>query len=203
MVAGRHGLRPDFADDERFTTAWWAEDNEFSMPEHQRRKYMRNGQEVARILLSLRFPSHSPGPSASAVMIWNFEVREDLRCSETHVGTTIVNQLVGEYLDREIHIGPTPESEPFWARFGWPMCDCDRCESRDFIVRRPDSIGEGVPAAALLPGPVDQAGSKEPKRTLSPPPDSWGVCRKETDRDPPRRLARARWLWGGISRCVQ
>jgi hypothetical protein len=35
------------------------------------------------------------------------------------------------------YIGPTPHSKLFWDRFAWPMCDCEDCDSRDLIVRRP------------------------------------------------------------------
>jgi hypothetical protein len=137
MVALRGKLRPDFVDDNRYTSAWWGESTTVGPPAYQWRSYTRHREEVARILLSFRFSSHSLDLSTPAVMVWSFEVREDLRCSGAHVGTTIVNQLVGEYCDRKIYIGPTRESETFWARFGWPMCDCDRCRGSDFIVRRP------------------------------------------------------------------
>ncbi len=136
MVMLRGGLRPNFVDDDRYTAAWWGESATVGPPTHQWRSYIQQGEEVARILLSLRFTSHSPGTSTSALMIWNFEVREDMRYNGTHIGTTIVNQLADEYRDREIYIGPTSASKAFWARFRWPMCDCDQCRGRDFIVRQ-------------------------------------------------------------------
>jgi hypothetical protein len=133
-----HGKpRPDFVNDDRFTAAWWGGSATGGPPTHQWRSYIQHGEEVARILLSLRFPSHSLSPAPSALMVWSFEVREDLRCNGTHIGTTIVNQLVDEYRDREIYIGPTPESRTFWARFRWPMCNCDDCRGHDFIVHKP------------------------------------------------------------------
>ena len=88
------------------------------------------------MLLSLRFPSHSD-PSAPAVMVWNFEVREDLQASGEHIGTAIVDQLVAEYSEREIYIGPIAGSVGFWERFRWPMCNCEECNGRNFIVRLP------------------------------------------------------------------
>jgi hypothetical protein len=136
MTKTRGRRRPDFGSDDGFTASWWGEDADFGPPDHQWRSYVRNGEEVARMLLSMRFLSHSD-PSASALMVWNFEVREGLQCSGEHIGTTIVEQLVSEYGDREIYIGPTPESVGFWERFRWPMCDCDECDGRNFIVRRP------------------------------------------------------------------
>ncbi len=89
------------------------------------------------MLLARRFCSHLPEVTTPAVMIWNFEVRVDLRCSGDHIGTRIVEQFFDEFADEEIYIGPTSESMSFWTRFGWPMCECDSCGGRDFIVRRP------------------------------------------------------------------
>ena len=136
MVTLRGKSRPDFVDDDRYTAAWWGNSASVGPPAYQWRSYIRLGEEVARILLGLRFDAHSRHPS-TALLVSNFEVREDMRCSGTHIGTTIVNQLDAEYRDREIYIGPTSESKTFWARFGWPMCDCDQCRGRDLIVRRP------------------------------------------------------------------
>ena len=136
-VTLRGRLRPDFVDDNRYTAAWCGQNAGFGSPAHQWRSYSRHGEEVARMLLSLYFTSHSPDSSVPALMVWNFEVREDLRRSGLHIGTTIVEELAVEYHDREIYVGPTFESVTFWARFQWPMCDCEQCDSRDFRVCRP------------------------------------------------------------------
>lgn len=87
------------------------------------------------MLLRLLYPSHSQGLSDRALMIWNFEIRADLRGGG--IGTTIIDQLLDEHSNREIYVGPTSDSVAFWERFGWPMCDCDDCDGRDFLVRRP------------------------------------------------------------------
>lgn len=89
------------------------------------------------MLFVLGYASHSRSAPSAAVMIWNFEVREDLRCSGDHIGTRIVQQFVDEYGDQEIYIGPTPASHSFWERFGWPLCDCDQCWGPDYFVRPP------------------------------------------------------------------
>ncbi len=116
---------------------WWRQNANFGPPEHQWRSYVWRGEEVARMLLALRFSSHLPHTSTPAVMVWDFEVREDLRCSGDHIGTRIVEQLVDELQDQEIYIGPTSESMSFWTRFDWQMCGCNRCWGQDFIVRLP------------------------------------------------------------------
>lgn len=136
MTRTRGRRRPDFGSDDGFTASWWGEHADFGPPDHQWRSYSQNGEQVARLLLSLRFSSHT-SPPAPAVMVWNFEVRQDLQRNGEHIGTTIVDELVAEYRDQEIYIGPTPDSIGFWKRFRWPMCDCDYCGGRDFIVRRP------------------------------------------------------------------
>lgn len=52
--------------------------------------------------------THAPRPQTlqppignltTALMIWIFEVREDLRCSGDHIGTRIVEQFVDEFDD--------------------------------------------------------------------------------------------------------
>jgi hypothetical protein len=136
MTKTRGRRQPDFDVDEGFTVSWWGENTDFSPPDYQWRSYSRDGQEVARLLLSLRFPSHSV-PAVPAVLIWNFEVHRGLQRSGAHIGSRIVVELTAEYRTQEIYIGPTPESVGFWRRFGWPMCDCDDCGGRDFILRRP------------------------------------------------------------------
>ncbi|MGI5185442.1 hypothetical protein ACQEVZ_55275 [Dactylosporangium sp. CA-152071] len=137
MTILRGRLRPNFADDDRFNAAWWGQNAGIGPPAHQWRSYIRRGEEAARLLLSFSFRTHSLDSAERALMIWSFEVRQDLRCSGSYVGTNIINQLVDEYRDREIYIGSSPSSATFWARFGWPMCDCDECEGRGFIVHRP------------------------------------------------------------------
>lgn len=127
---------PVFADDDRFNPTWWRQ-KRFGPPDHQWRSYARGGEEVARMLLALRFASHVPHTSIPAVLIWSFEVREDLRCSGDRVGTRIIEQVADEFDDLELYIGPTPESMSFWTRLGWPMCECDCCRGRDLIARRP------------------------------------------------------------------
>ncbi|MEV8265790.1 hypothetical protein AB0P00_16760 [Microbacterium sp. NPDC077057] len=133
----RDGRGPLFVDDDRFNPTWWRRNTNFGPPEYQWRSYAWRGEEVARMLLARRFSSHITGKLNPALMIWSFEVREDLRCSGDHIGTRIVEQFVDEFDDQEIYIGPTSESMSFWTRFGWPMCQCDSCWGRDFIVRRP------------------------------------------------------------------
>ncbi|MDR6868585.1 hypothetical protein J2Y69_003204 [Microbacterium resistens] len=137
MVRGRFGWGPEFVDDDRFTHEWWLENGDFGPPAHQWRSYVRGGEEVARALLSLQYVSHSPATSRQAMLIWNFEIREDLRCTGEHLGTTIIEQLAEEYHDREIYIGSAPDAMGFWTKFGWPLCDCDDCRSRHMIVRCP------------------------------------------------------------------
>lgn len=134
IIRGRR--RPDFGLHNGFTASWWGENAGFGPPDHQWRTYSQNGEEIARLLLSLRFTSHSL-PADPAVMIWNFEVRGDLQRNGEHIGTRIVDELVAEYGNREIYIGPTSDSIGFWEQFRWPMCDCDECNGRDFILRRP------------------------------------------------------------------
>ncbi len=136
MVVMHGRRRPDYADDRRFTRTWWANGG-LGPPDHQWRSYIQRGEEVARLLLHLRYPAHSSRTNSPAVMVWSFEVREDLRCNGTHLGTAIIQQLASEYRDREIYVGPTQQSASFWARFGWPMCNCTECDGRDLIVRRP------------------------------------------------------------------
>lgn len=133
----RDGRGPLFVDDDRFNPTWWRRNTNFGPPEYQWRSYAWRGEDVARMLLARRFSSHITGKLNPALMIWSFEVREDLRCSGDHIGTRIVEQFVDEFDDQEIYIGPTSESMSFWTRFGWPMCQCDSCWGRDFIVRRP------------------------------------------------------------------
>lgn len=53
------------------------------------------------------------------------------------IGGTTETTCHVDYRDWKIYIGPTPRSKPFWDRFGWRMCDCDACDGRDLIVRRP------------------------------------------------------------------
>lgn len=136
MKTTRGRRRPDFGSDDGFTASWWGEHADFGPPDHQWRSYSQNGEQVARLLLSLRFPSHSNLP-VPAVMVWNFEVRQDLQRNGAHIGSTIVAELAAEYQDLEIYIGPTSDSIDFWKQFRWPMCDCDECNDHDFIVRRP------------------------------------------------------------------
>lgn len=137
-IVTRHGRRrPAFADDPRFTAQWWGQNGDFTPPDYEWRSYRRDDEEIARALLSLRFPSHTGDRSVPALLIWNFEVRQDMQRTGEHVGTALVDALAAEYRDWEIYIGPTPHSKPFWDRFGWPMCDCEDCDGRDFIVRRP------------------------------------------------------------------
>lgn len=133
MTWTRGRRRPDFGFHDGFRASWWGEHSSFGPPDHEWRTYSRNGEEVARLLLSLRFTSHSV-PAVPAVMVWNFEVHRDLQRSGEHIGTRIIDELVAEYSDREIYIGPTAESIGFWERFRWPMCDCEECAGRDFIV---------------------------------------------------------------------
>ncbi|WP_223286322.1 UvrD-helicase domain-containing protein [Kocuria atrinae] len=135
------GRGPVFADDDRFNPTWWRRNADFGPPEHQWRSYAWRGEEVARMLVSLRFSSHISHTSVPAVMVWDFEVREDLRCSGDHIGTRIIEQFSDDFNDKEIYIGPTPKSTSFWTRFGWPMCDCASCCGRDFIVRPPLNPG--------------------------------------------------------------
>lgn len=135
MVRLQGRLTPGFADDARFTASWWSENANLRPPSYLWRSYSAGGEEVARVLLSLGFPSHSGDASVPALLVWSFEVRDDLRGDG--FGTTIVDQLAREFPDRELYIGATAESASFWERFGWPMCDCDECDGRDFIVRRP------------------------------------------------------------------
>ncbi len=137
MAHHRDGRGPDFPDDDRFNPVWWRRTANFGPPEHQWRSYIRGGEEVARMLLSFRYATHSRESTTPAVLIWDFEVREGLRISEDRIGTRIITQLAEEFSDRELYIGPTSDAVGFWKRFGWPMCDCDRCEGRDMIVRRP------------------------------------------------------------------
>jgi hypothetical protein len=128
---------PNFAVDSRFTHEWWHENANFGPPTHQWRSYQRDDEEVARVLLSLRYMSHSPGQSSPALLIWNIEVREGLRRSGNRFGTTVVDQIADEFSEREIYVGSIPESMEFWTRFGWPMCHCDDCRGRHMMVRRP------------------------------------------------------------------
>lgn len=137
-IVTHHGRRrPAFAEDPGFTAQWWGQNADFTPPDYEWRSYRRDDEEIARALLSLKFPSHTGDPSVPALLIWNFEVRQDLQRTEEHVGTALVDALAAEYRDWEIYIGPTPRSKPFWDRFRWPMCDCEDCDGRGLIVRRP------------------------------------------------------------------
>ena len=137
MASMPGGRGPVFAEHIGFNPEWWRRDANFGPPEHQWRSYSRDGEEVARVLLSLRYPSHLPHSSDPTMMIWDFEVREGLRCNGEYLGTRIVNQLAEEFSDQEIYVGPASAAVGFWTRFGWPMCDCEACDGRDMIVRRP------------------------------------------------------------------
>lgn len=141
MTPLRDGRGPVFADDDRFKPTGWRRNADFGPPEYQWRSYAWRGEEVARMLISLRFFSHTSQTSVPAVMVWDFEVREDLRCSGDHIGTRIMEQFSDDFGDKEMYIGPTPKSTSFWMRFGWPMCDCTNCCGRDFIVRPPLNPG--------------------------------------------------------------
>jgi hypothetical protein len=133
-----HGrLRPAYIDDERFDRAQWTGPADVGPPAYQWRSYLRGGEEIARSLLCLKYPSHSLDSSKSARMLWNLEVRDDIRGSRDHLGSAIVEQLIRERPDQEMYIGPTAESITFWQRFEWPMCSCPDCDGRGFIVRRP------------------------------------------------------------------
>lgn len=137
MVMHHGRRRPNYDDDDRFNAEWWGEHGNFTPPDYQWRSYRRDGQEIARALLVLRFTSHTPDHAGPALLIWNFEVRRDLQRTGEHIGTELVQALAAEYPDREIYSGPTPQSMPFWKRFGWPMCDCEDCFGRNLVVRRP------------------------------------------------------------------
>ena len=137
MVRRRYDWGPDFADDDRFTHEWWLEYGSFGPSTHQWRSYVRGGEEIARMLLSLHYVSHSLPESQRAVLVWSFEVREDLRCSGEHLGTRIIEQLDDEYRDWELYVGSAPNALSFWLRFGWPMCECKDCRGSDMIIRRP------------------------------------------------------------------
>jgi hypothetical protein len=126
---------PKYALDPRFNTTWWNRNVQFGPPEHQWRSYFSDGEEVARVLLSLRYESHLRSAS-TAILIWSFEVREDLRVSGKHLGTRIAEDISAEFSTREMYVGPTVESASFWERFSWPYCECVNCEGRDMIVRR-------------------------------------------------------------------
>lgn len=133
----RSEVRQSFPEDDRFTAAQWKPRPGFGRSGFQWRSYFRASEEVARVLLVHQFLSHSATPSTHALLISNFEVREDLRASGDRIGTRIVHDIVDEFRDQEIYIGPTPTSTTFWAKFRWPMCGCGVCRGRDFIVRRP------------------------------------------------------------------
>lgn len=93
MVRLRDGQGPAFIDDDRFNPVWWRQDANFGPPDYQWRSYLRLGEEVARMLLVLRYVSHMPRAMEPAVMIWDFEVRDGLRISEDRIGTQIVTQF--------------------------------------------------------------------------------------------------------------
>ena len=128
---------PVFADDDRFNPIWWRQNVHLGPPEHRWRSYVWRGEEVARMLLAMQFSRHWPRTTPPAVLVWSFEVREDMRCSGDHIGTRIVEELADELNDREIYIGPAPESTSFWTRLGWSMCNCDACRGQDIMVRHP------------------------------------------------------------------
>lgn len=129
--------RPDFAEDPRFNAYQWRDMTDDLTPaQNEWRSYRRDDDEVARLLLVLNFSSHTGDRAASAILISNVEVREDLQ-HINYIGTDLIDALAAEYRDSEIYLGPTRTSKPFWKRFGWPMCDCEACGCRDLIVRRP------------------------------------------------------------------
>lgn len=138
-IVTRHGRRrPDFADDPRFTVFRWREmTDDLSPNENEWRSYRRDDEEIARLRLVRNYPSHSGDRAVPALLISNVEVRADLRGSEDHIGTALVDALAADYRDWEIYLGPAMGSEGFWNRFGWPMCDCQDCDGHDLIVRRP------------------------------------------------------------------
>ncbi|PZE64029.1 hypothetical protein DEI83_12645 [Curtobacterium sp. MCBD17_021] len=129
-------MRPDFAEDPRFTFGWRDMTDDLTPREHEWRSYRRDGEETARLLLVRNYPSHTGDRTVPAVLIADVEVREDLQRTGDHIGTALVDALVADYRDWEIYLGPTERSKGFWNRFGWPKCDCDDC---DLIVRRPAS----------------------------------------------------------------
>lgn len=129
--------RPDFAEDPRFTFPWhwWTDD--LTSSESEWRSYSRDDEEVARLLLVRNFRSYTAGRPVPAVLISDLEVPTGLRRTGQYIGTSLVKELVEEFRGWEIYVGPTASSMWFWDGFGWPMCDCEVCDGRDLIVRRP------------------------------------------------------------------
>ncbi len=71
--------RPDYPTDDRFTAHWWGESGDFTPPDYEWRSYRRGDEEIARALLVLTFSSHTAHRSVPALLVWNFEVRQDLQ----------------------------------------------------------------------------------------------------------------------------
>ncbi|APH45460.1 hypothetical protein BMW26_11235 [Microbacterium sp. 1.5R] len=122
--------------DEFYTEQMWTSNTSFGDVPHQWRAYSAGGEEVARVLLSLRYDSHLRG-ALPAVMIWNFEVREDLRRRGLYLGSMIVSDLLSDHADREVYAGPASGSEGFWKRTRLQRCECARCAGTDHFVYRP------------------------------------------------------------------
>lgn len=81
------------------------------------------------------FASHLSDSSAAAIIVLSFEVREDLRCGEERIGTTVIHQLIREYRNQVIYLGSAAGSHSFWQKLGWRMCACDFCDSRELMIR--------------------------------------------------------------------
>lgn len=136
LVNGR--WQPNYDDDIGFTPSMWLERSR-GRTDHQWRSYLLDGDdEVARMLLTPTYSSHTHRRATRAVLLDAIEVRADLQRSGTHIGRMVIEELVDDHRNWEIYAGPTASSALFWdEKLGWPRCDCNDCYGRDFVVWRP------------------------------------------------------------------
>lgn len=136
LVNGR--WQPSYYDDTGFTPSRWREYSS-GRTDHQWRSYSLDGDDdVARMMFSPTYSSHTHRRVTRAVLLDTIEVRADLQRSGAHIGRMVIEELVDDHRNREIYAGPTESSAPFWdEKLGWPRCDCNDCHGREFVVWRP------------------------------------------------------------------
>jgi hypothetical protein len=133
MTGTRGRLRPAFDVDDRFDSAQWSGSDAVQPPSWEWRSYLRGGAEVARMLLCFEYRSHRSDSLSAALLLSNFEVRND-RLGEG-IGRTIVAGLVREGSGHEMYLGPTDQSIGFWRKMGWEVCGCRTRGCPDLMMR--------------------------------------------------------------------
>lgn len=105
LVNGR--WQPNYDDRIGFTPAMWLERSR-GRTDHQWRSYSLDGdEEVARMLLTPTYSSHTHRRAPRALLLDTIEVRADLQRSGAHVGRMVVEELGDDHRNWEIYAGPT------------------------------------------------------------------------------------------------